>query len=141
MSNLNLGNVSFDMLRGRLGGRYNIKLAYATEATQSIQDGETVVRIYHHDTMIAELTKDSVRVSNRGYDSSTTRNRIHSILRGNGAPIGVTQKNFDQYFFIDGETDAKGKPMLRSFYGWLTWYRNTDSITLTDHLEDLHVIR
>ena len=90
MSNLNLPKLTYSHLSEVLGHRDQKQLAYATDV---VRYGDEL-RIKHHGTTIAILTADQVRIGGV-YDSRTTADRCHRILRDN-APhtdfnIGITK--------------------------------------------------
>lgn len=78
------------------GGKDHFKrtLANNTVAHRSYVDGS--VSIAYHGNTIAELTNNDVYVSNCGWGSPTTRERINSVLKENGIPFHVSQKNHKQ---------------------------------------------
>lgn len=88
MSNLKLPTMTYGNLINRLGA-----LAYATTA----QKYDDYVAVSHHGTVIAILRPDKVTVTTGGYSSSTTRNRINTILSDNGIHnYNITQRQFEQ---------------------------------------------
>lgn len=110
MSNLKLANTHPRNLRkltergvGRVGHNTNVVRGPA---------GEYV--IYYHGNVIAVIEDFAVYITNAGWDTPTTRNRLNIILRDNGIPFGLTQKNFRQLLVdgsfrtvIDGFTQAQ----------------------------------
>ena len=89
MSNLNLPQMTYDNLSSLLNGREK-QIAYAT--TAYAHDG--YVSVYHHSSLIAEIHRDEVILTNAGYESSTTTNRLQHILRDNQIPYSVRIKQF-----------------------------------------------
>lgn len=91
MSNLKLPNMSRESLLATVSSKdYWTKIAYATH----VHLADTVL-IKHHDTVIAELHKDSVTLNNGGYNSTTTSNRLNKIARDNSLPIFVAIRNYN----------------------------------------------
>lgn len=76
MSNLSLPTMTYDALSERKAKT----LAYMT----TLEKRGEVVEVFHHHSLIAKLTPDSVYVSTAGWHSQTTQNRINTILRHNG---------------------------------------------------------
>ena len=90
MSNLNLPTMTYANLSHVLGGRPSKAVAYAT----TIERVGQAIYVKHHASVIAVLEPDLVYVTNAGYESSTTTNRIQQILRANGIPWSVRIRNF-----------------------------------------------
>lgn len=96
MSNLILPTMTRDNLTrvilSKRGGNAEkpVKIAYATHA--KLQGDE--VRVYHHGNQIASLTPNRVWMSNAGWHTVTTANRLHRIAIDNGLSVGVGIKNF-----------------------------------------------
>lgn len=83
MTNLIFPNASYESLMRQLeptGGEVK-KIAYKTHAAIDLQDN---VVIWHHENPIALIGRDSVRLSNAGWTSKTTADRLHRIARDNG---------------------------------------------------------
>ena len=83
MTNLIFPNASYESLMRHLeptGGEVK-KIAYKTHAAI---DRRVNVSIWHHGNPIALIGKDSVRLSNAGYHTRTTADRLHRIARDNG---------------------------------------------------------
>ena len=103
MSNLKLPNMSYMPLKGFLEKERNKRsrtLAFKTEAIiNSPGSPEVTIYVYHHNSCIASIAPFEVEVTNAGWDSSTTRNRINAILRDNEIPFFVRQENFTQYLY------------------------------------------
>jgi hypothetical protein len=57
----------------------HVKLGYATTA---LWDGE-IAGIYHHGNQIAAITKETISITHRGYNSNVTRDRLDQILTAN----------------------------------------------------------
>jgi hypothetical protein len=64
---------------------------------KSPEIGEYVIR--HYDSTIAIVEDYRVMVTNAGFDSSTTRDRINTVLRDNNIPFYVAQKSGNQVLF------------------------------------------
>ena len=108
MSNLNLPHLSFDSLSRRLGNKTSGTLGYAT----TVHRLSTAITISHHGNTIAVLTPMSLGISNAGHSSATTRTRLNKILRDNGVPFGVGQKNWEQILF--DRSDDTSQPFTGS---------------------------
>ena len=83
MTNLIFPNASYESLMRQLeptGGEVK-KIAYKTQAAI---DRRVNVAIWHHGNPIALIGKDSVRLSNAGFHTRTTADRLHRIARDNG---------------------------------------------------------
>lgn len=93
MSNLKLPTLTYGNLAPKLGKTR--KLAYATE----LHGTDKTLCVFHHDTAIVTLREGTgnLSITNGGYGSSTTRNRIHKALTDNQLDYYVTQTNFIQY--------------------------------------------
>ena len=110
MSNLKLPTLTYAALDARVPALdsysavgHNVTIGYKTSAYRF----GTSICIQHHSTTIAALASDgAVHVTNDGYDSSTTRNRLHSILVDNGIPYGVTQRDFVQVLVSRDRSEA-----------------------------------
>jgi hypothetical protein len=78
-------------------GQYkdNRELAFATWVSEN--DGAYLIS--HHNSIIAQVEDWRVLVANCGYDSSTTRDRINTVLRDNNIPFYVAQKGGNQVLF------------------------------------------
>lgn len=100
MSNLNLPKMTFGNLAALVGKPgHSVKLAYATYAY--LARDRSYVEVIHHNTKIGELRDNGdVFVTNAGYTSSTTRNRIHTILKHN-TNFGVCQRNHIQCLIVN----------------------------------------
>lgn len=91
MSNLKLPNMSYADLSRRFSindviDRKHHKLAYETTIRATEPTGSTKmcnVYVFHHGNAIAELTEHKLTFSNAGWNSSTTTNRLHRILKDN----------------------------------------------------------
>lgn len=88
MSNLKLPSMSYASLTSRNNGT----LAYATTLTVT---PHKCAEVRHHGNLIAEIGPDGLWISNAGWDSSTTANRLRVILRDNGLPYTVRIHDFE----------------------------------------------
>lgn len=89
MSNLNLPNMSYESLRDTPAG----KLAYATTLTH-VQGSDTghflECQVRHHGNLIARIRKDEIEISNCGWHSPTTANRLNKVAVDNRAgSVGI----------------------------------------------------
>lgn len=96
MTNLIFPNASYESLMRQLeptGGEVK-RIAYKTHAAI---DRQVNVAIWHHDNPIALIGRDSVRLSNAGWTSKTTADRLNRIARDNG--VGrVFIKDYTMWF-------------------------------------------
>jgi len=69
----------FDTLKEQRPPNKAKTIGYATKAVWNGAFAE----IYHHDNLIAEIYKDMVKLHRAGWDSDTTSNRLHQIVRAN----------------------------------------------------------
>lgn len=128
MSNLKLPTMTFVELESLCEYSHKTKtLAYATTAEYVAKDGSTdaYVIIRHHGTVIAEIARGWVYVTNSGYDSQTTRERIHKILTDNRQNYGTLvlgQNKGDQVLSFRGTSspdaylDMEDRVLTRLFY-------------------------
>lgn len=89
MSNLNLPNMSYESLVNRKPG----KIAYETTLTHKRHGvtGEVLeCQIRHHGNLIARISPDNIEISNCGWHSPTTANRLSTITADNRAgSVGI----------------------------------------------------
>jgi hypothetical protein len=92
MSNLSLPKMTYANLNSVLGSTKwgRAQLAYAT----TIERVNDAIYVKHHENVIAVLEPDSVYVTNCGYETSTTANRLRKILSDNSIPFSVRIKQF-----------------------------------------------
>lgn len=101
MSNLKLPTMTHDNLSKLLGGRSAKTLAYATTAERS---GDSII-IRQHGNAIAELTPSQVTVDTCGYDTSTTANRLRTIMHDNSLGYYVRIRDFGMRLFNAERTE------------------------------------
>lgn len=92
MSNLKLKNLSYKELTKLPEGKRR-KIAYATHA----ENKGSMVVVYHHDNPIAGVHKDKVELDWCGWNSNTTRDRLHRVLMDNltyKKGISVSKHNY-----------------------------------------------
>lgn len=85
MSNLKLPNLDYKPLLDSLNVEQTKTVAYATKVERYYD----AVHILHHDSRIATIRMWSLWIDTHGYNSRTTVDRLHRILRDNGVPYGV----------------------------------------------------
>lgn len=85
MSNLKLPRMTFANLSTKAKAGKRVKIAYATEIACNADE----VMVYHHGNHIATLGKDFTLLTNAGWNSRTTANRLHTIAMDNGAGFGI----------------------------------------------------
>ena len=120
MSNLKLPKMSFDNLSKLTKPGESKKIAYETWAYQ-YNDGS--ISVIHHSSVIANISEGGSKlyITNAGWGSPTTRNRIDQILRDSSIPFWVTQKNFVQYLrSLDGT-------LMADFHDATFWDGRLDS--------------
>ena len=67
-------------------------------ANTRVETVEGVSFVYLHNNLIAEVTDDSMKLYDGGYQSNTTKSRLNAILSEHGVTgEGVFQKNFQWY--------------------------------------------
>jgi hypothetical protein len=117
MSNLKLKDTSYAGLVKTYEekGNYQFSIGHNTFAWLTKTDGGMVFRIYYHGNNIATITPQSVTLTNAGWGTPTTRNRLSIIARQNGVPLGFGQKNFEQT--IIDHTDTWGVHDVYPFLG------------------------
>lgn len=86
-----LPNLSYDNLRELMGTRSRKNVGYATAATWEPRIRQFT--IWHHNSAIAVIRRNRVEVSNAGWSSVTTADRMSSALRDNscGVSVGITK--------------------------------------------------
>lgn len=91
MSNLNLPKLTYANLATLTRGRIDrVKLAYETTAERSTYGTWDTFLIRHHGNVIAEIGPDSFTLDNAGWNSRTTADRLHRILKDNDANYSAT---------------------------------------------------
>jgi hypothetical protein len=50
-------------------------------------DGERIISVYYHDNMIASLTDNVIYLTDQGWNTVTTRARLHQIIGDNNVPF------------------------------------------------------
>ncbi len=109
MSNLQLPNLTYDVCKSMIeklpvngSGVSGKSVAYATGIGCHTYNGSPesirTIFVYHHTSVIASLWAGvgNLRITNAGYRSSTTRNRLNKILEANGIMWRVRQRNHVQ---------------------------------------------
>lgn len=90
MSNLKFPNTSYSSLCENFPKPGSRRFAYATELDTMLDPSGTLVfGVYHHGSLIAVIRKNKVSVSNAGWSSRTTIDRIHRILTDNNTGFGA----------------------------------------------------
>jgi len=110
MSNLKLPTLTFDALKAHiLGGRNKHSRAVANNTVAYLyEDGSTneAIVVMHHGSVIAALTPYSLTVTNAGYGSASTRERVNGFLDSNYTGLYVAQRQGYQVLF-DRKQDHK----------------------------------
>lgn len=91
MSNLKMPTMTLDALKTRTKGR-DANIAYKTRAVWHTDMGGVIVAIEHHGNVIATMSPNSLIVTGAGWNSVTTANRLHKILRDNNVSARVFVK-------------------------------------------------
>lgn len=102
--------MAYEKLPTVMNGKSVRKIGYKTEASFNRRHEGDVFYIYHHGSPIARITKGKVEVSNAGWGSRTTADRISRVLADNGIPVGVGIKNFTMEFRFRDE-DYRTEPV------------------------------
>lgn len=110
MSNLKLPELTFDALKASiLKGRNKKNRTIANNTVASLYEpgstNETIV-VTHHGSTIAILTPYSMTITNAGYGSASTRERVNGFLDSYGTDLYVAQRNRAQVLF-DRSDDHK----------------------------------
>lgn len=79
MSNLKLPIMSFDNL-STMNVPRSSKIAHNTWIRRNVDN----VEVIYHTTVIAIIYRDRVEISNGGWPTATTANRLNAITRDNG---------------------------------------------------------
>lgn len=85
-----LPNLSYNNLRDLMGTRSRKNVGYATVATW--EPNSRKFTLFHHGSAIAVIRRNRVEVSNAGWASVTTADRMSSALKDNscGVSVGIT---------------------------------------------------
>lgn len=86
-----LPNLSYNNLRELMGTRSRKNVGYATVATW--EPAARKFTIFHHGSEIVVIRRNRVEVSNAGWSSVTTADRMNSALHDNscGVNVGITK--------------------------------------------------
>lgn len=122
MSNLKLPNFEYNSIKDSLPAKYPYSklVAYKTQGEvaslwkrvksndenpygYTTEERELYVVIYHHNNRIAEIGPDNIWVSNAGWASKTTAQRLTAILRDNGYNYPIRIRNYEMVIEINGE--------------------------------------
>lgn len=111
MSNLKLPTLTFDALKAHiLGGRNKTTRTVANNTTAQLFETdyahESAIVVWHHGSIIATLTPHRITVTNAGYGSASTRERVNGFLKSNRTGLYVAQRQGKQVLF-DREQDHK----------------------------------
>lgn len=95
MSNLKLLSTKFEEIKKtkKFQDREGL-LGYKTTALYSTRYDSVIIR--HHSSVIAAFNDKVALISNVGYGTPTTRNRLNRIMHDNDIPYTVSQHNFKQ---------------------------------------------
>jgi hypothetical protein len=75
-------------------------------ANTRVETVEGVSSVYLHNNLIAEITDDSIKLYDGGYQSNTTKSRLNAILSEHGVTgEGVFQKNFEWFIRLWNGTE------------------------------------
>tara|TARA_B100000902_G_scaffold376289_2_gene407208 strand:- start:752 stop:1078 length:327 start_codon:yes stop_codon:yes gene_type:complete len=75
-------------------------------ANTRVETVEGVSSVYLHNNLIAEVTDDSIKLYDGGWQSVTTKSRLNAILSEHGvAGEGVFQKNFEWFIRLWNGTE------------------------------------
>lgn len=93
MTNLKLPSLNYpelaELLRNR--GSWEVTIGYKTKATLwHTSPGYPEIEVLHHGNEIASIEPYKIWLSNAGWHSATTADRLNRIAKDNGLPIRVT---------------------------------------------------
>lgn len=91
MSNLIFPTCTPENLRRIMAGKSEKQIAYATRCCKIT--GTDGYRIYHHGHKIAEFRDGVLYVTNAGWNSRTTSDRLHRIVSANYPGLSVCIRN------------------------------------------------
>ena len=75
-------------------------------ANTRVETVEGVSSVYLHNNLIAEITDDSIKLYDGGWQSVTTKSRLNAILLEHGVTgEGVFQKNFEWFIRLWNGTE------------------------------------
>jgi len=75
-------------------------------ANTRVETVEGVSSVYLHNNLIAEVTDDSIKLYDGGWQSVTTKSRLNAILSEHGVTgEGVFQKNFEWFIRLWNGTE------------------------------------
>lgn len=75
-------------------------------ANTRVETVEGVSFVYLHNNLIAEVTDDSMKLYDGGWQSNTTKSRLNAILSEHGVTgEGVFQKNFEWFIRLWNGTE------------------------------------
>jgi len=75
-------------------------------ANTRVETVEGLSSVYLHNNLIAEITDDSIKLYDGGWQSVTTKSRLNAILSEHGVTgEGVFQKNFEWFIRLWNGTE------------------------------------
>ena len=75
-------------------------------ANTRVETVDGVSSVYLHNNLIAEVTDDSMKLYDGGWQSNTTKSRLNAILSEHGVTgEGVFQKNFEWFIRLWNGTE------------------------------------
>jgi hypothetical protein len=92
-------------------GNTRVAVTYFAHADKPIER----INVYLHNSNIAQITHDSVIVSDCGYQTVTTKSRLNAILR-NLCDAGIYQKAHKWYGYAIEESDWEIEPESRHIF-------------------------
>jgi hypothetical protein len=103
------------------------KLAYATTAERYWNDAEADYKfiIRHHDNVIAVIGHDRISLSNAGWDSRTTSDRLNRICADNEMPFSVSCRMGDTLIY---RRVHQTRDLIASF-AYNRWYSFSRTVT------------
>lgn len=100
MSNLNLPTLTFDAIKAAvLKGRSKTSRKIMNNTDAYLLNGGDKVVVHHHGSAIAILTATSLYLTNAGYGSQTTRERLNGFLSSNNTGVYLAQRQGHQVLF------------------------------------------
>lgn len=92
-------------------GNTRVEVTYFAHAEIPIER----LRVFLHNSPIAEITADSVYICDCGYQTATTKSRLNAILR-ELCGAGIYQKQNKWYGYAIEETDWEIEPHTRHIF-------------------------
>jgi hypothetical protein len=100
MSNLKLPELTFDALKAFiLKGRDKTSRTVANNTVATLGGIGQTITVRHHGSTIAILSPNQITVTNAGYGSASTRERVNGFLSSNNTGLYIGQRQGAQVLF------------------------------------------